>query len=307
MPERIDGLNAFDLALLKALINLKVTGSYITELSISEKKALCKSFNGKGISVSHNYIVKILPKNKTISINITIETLNELCKILRADYSWRDFVSDIKQLRPDGIPLYKKYKDLKQIDQHKIENTLEIIFNRYKGFKDFEEEIIAKKQGIALLHRPNNNEVDEAFKSFLSRVYIELSTRKAGVKIDLEKDIIEDIYNSWHQLFTNLREELKCLPANCFKKTSPYFERTKKLETLLNITMRNHLTHYQSNFRFWINNARNSNRFRDTYPLALQKKFPEYDELTNDLLKTNNEIIDFTFELKSAISKEGTF
>jgi len=54
----------------------------------------------------------------------------------------------------------------------------------------------------------SNKELDIAWK-----IYVQLATRKAALEIDENEDSIEDIYNSWYELFTTTREYLTEMPA----------------------------------------------------------------------------------------------
>jgi hypothetical protein len=46
------------------------------------------------------------------------------------------------------------------------------------------------------------------------RIYIELVTRKAAIPIDVDKDVLVEVYNSWYSMFKTIREEIKNLPGD---------------------------------------------------------------------------------------------
>ena len=52
------------------------------------------------------------------------------------------------------------------------------------------------------------------------QAWTELVTRKAGIPIDFEHDVIAEVYNSWYQLFTETRSLIKAIPAEY--KTHPF-------------------------------------------------------------------------------------
>jgi hypothetical protein len=83
------------------------------------------------------------------------------------------------------------------------------------------------------------------------RIYIELVTRKAAIPIDVDKDVLVEVYNSWYSMFKTIREEIKNLPGDYLVDN----ESTKKLVDLtieiLNDGLRAHLTTYQAEFRKW--------------------------------------------------------
>src|SRR5690606_28412594 len=45
-------------------------------------------------------------------------------------------------------------------------------------------------------------------------IWVELSTRKIGLPIDPEHDVISEIYDSWYNFFTVTRELVKGIPVN---------------------------------------------------------------------------------------------
>ena len=59
-------------------------------------------------------------------------------------------------------------------------------------------------KGQKIILRPNNTDRQIAYK-----IWIELSTRKIGLDIELEDDVIVEIYNSWHEFFSVTRSLIK--------------------------------------------------------------------------------------------------
>jgi len=60
MPLKAQHINAFDLRLLKALLNLKLYKSHLHELTVEDKRRLCNIYDKNGIlTLSPNYIIKI--------------------------------------------------------------------------------------------------------------------------------------------------------------------------------------------------------------------------------------------------------
>lgn len=57
------------------------------------------------------------------------------------------------------------------------------------------------------------------------KIWTELETRKAGQKIDLEKDIIVEIYDSWYSFFQVVRESITQIPIQKYQHN----ESTKKM------------------------------------------------------------------------------
>ena len=94
--------------------------------------------------------------------------------------------------------------------------------------------------------KPNVDDMQIAYK-----IWVELSTRKIGLEIDFEHDVIEEIYDSWYEFFSVTRELIKNIPISKIRRDSS----TKELVTLsiaiLNEGVRPHLTKWQARFRRW--------------------------------------------------------
>lgn len=63
-------------------------------------------------------------------------------------------------------------------------------------------------QGQKITIKPNYINIEIAYK-----IWVELSTRKVGLPIDFENDVIVEVYKSWYQFFGITRELIKALPA----------------------------------------------------------------------------------------------
>lgn len=129
--------------------------------------------------------------------------------------------------------------------------------------------------------------VEEEIKVFAKRIYIELSTRKAGILIDEGKDVIEDIYNSWHTLFCIIRDELKTLSPDCLKLQEEQSNPVSITFKILNEILRPHLTEHQAKFRLWLEKAKKDGKNRNITPQKLQRKYPDYNVLIKSLKETN--------------------
>ncbi len=65
---------------------------------------------------------------------------------------------------------------------------------------------------------------------------------------------------------------------------------------ILNKPLRQHLTTWQAKYRRWYEDE--IKKHLDKSPQDIQKTFPEYDELTKDLLKVNKELIKYADSIK---------
>ena len=116
-----------------------------------------------------------------------------------------------------------------------------------KGLELNEAEFGIGNQKVKL--RPNLVDSQIAYK-----IWVELSTRKIGIAVDLEKDVIVEVYNSWYEFFSVTRELIKEIPASKLRRKD-----TQRIVNLsidvLNHGIRPHLTEWQARFRRWYENG----------------------------------------------------
>lgn len=144
---------------------------------------------------------------------------------------------------------------------------------------------------------------DYSISQIAYTAWVELITRKAGLLIDPENDVVVEIYNSWYQIFGNMRELVKTIPASHLKKKN-----TKTLINLLigtlNKGLRPHLTIWQAKFRRWYAFELTKEENHAKTPQQIQKNFPEYKELIDDLLHINKQMVEYTEQLKKLVKLE---
>lgn len=154
---------------------------------------------------------------------------------------------------------------------------------RSRDFELDEAEFGLGQQKIKL--KPNDDDRQIAYK-----IWVELSTRKIGLPIDLEQDVITEVYDSWHTFFSVTRELIKDVPVRKYQRDS-----TAKIVRLsievLNEGLRPHLTKWQARFRRWYEHAAKKEDFGSTAPQEIQRQFPEFVELTEDLKIVNERLI----------------
>lgn len=129
-------------------------------------------------------------------------------------------------------------------------------------------------------------------------IWVELSTRKIGLPIDVEDDVISEVYDSWYSFFGITRDLIKDIPVSKVRSDS-----TGKIIELsievLNEGLRPHLTKWQARFRHWYETQ--LEKKEDASPQELQRKFPEYDALCADLLTVNNRLIKYRLKLNELV------
>jgi len=142
--------------------------------------------------------------------------------------------------------------------------------------------------GQKLKIRPNYMNINIAYK-----VWVELNTRKIGIKIDFKNDVIYEVYNSWYQFFGITRNLLKELPATKIRLDKDTRELIEISIKILNESLRPHLTMWQAKFRKWYETALKLKENTDRSPQLIQIEYPEYDLLSEDMIRINNNLINY--------------
>ena len=155
---------------------------------------------------------------------------------------------------------------------------------KWKAFKSIE--IDAVELGIGNQKVTLKRDITD--RQIAYKLWVELSTRKIGVAIDLEHDVIVELYNSWYRFFGTARDLIKEIPASKLKRahTRDIAELAIKV---LNAGVRPHLTRWQARFRRWYDHEAKNNP--DLMPQDIQKNYPHYEELTADMMVVNRQLI----------------
>lgn len=154
---------------------------------------------------------------------------------------------------------------------------------RVREFEIDEATVGVGSQRIKL--KPNDTDRQIAYA-----IWVELSTRKLGLPIDPENDVIEEVYDSWYEFFGITRDLLKAVPISQVR----HQDTLKIIElalTVLNDNLRPHLTRWQSRFRYWL--AQSMRHQPDISPQERQQQFPEYSDLLNELVEVNARLQSF--------------
>lgn len=138
-------------------------------------------------------------------------------------------------------------------------------------------------------------------------IWVELSTRKIGLPIDLDHDVVAEVYDSWYNYFSVTRELIKGIPANQVKRQSTQAIIRLSIE-VLNEGLRPHLTQWQARFRTWYN--RELKRYEASTgtdsldPQQIQATFPQFTELRADLERVNESLIRYRRKMKELVMKD---
>ncbi|NRD33659.1 hypothetical protein HQQ92_18175 [Shewanella sp. DC2-4] len=164
----------------------------------------------------------------------------------------------------------------------------------FRSFEINEAEIGLGNQKLKL--KPNLVDKQIAYK-----IWVELSTRKVGLPIDLEHDVITEIYDSWYTFFAVTRELIKEVPVAMFRR-----EDTAKIIGLsidiLNEGIRPHLTTWQAKYRRWYDSQLIDDQNKNLSPQDIQAKYLEYERLKEDLMRVNASLIKYREVMQRLIS-----
>lgn len=129
-------------------------------------------------------------------------------------------------------------------------------------------------------------------------IWVEFSTRKIGLPIDLNHDVISEVYDSWYSFFGFTRELVKTIPVS--KVRDDCTGKFVKLSIeVLNEGLRPHLTQWHARYRRWY-----EHKVKDSFdmsPQDTQKEFPKYDALSSDLFAVNNRLIKYREKMNELV------
>lgn len=141
--------------------------------------------------------------------------------------------------------------------------------------------------------KPNYEDMQIAYK-----LWVELSTRKIGLQIDFENDVILELYNSWYEFFKITRELIKEIPVSKVRKNESTRIIVRIAVDVLNEGLRPHLTKWQAKFRKWYEIESNKKGNETLTPQQIQQKFSEYEQLVKEMREVNKKLIEYRKILK---------
>lgn len=126
------------------------------------------------------------------------------------------------------------------------------------------------------------------------RIWVDINTRVIATKIDLDVDNIRVVNNSYYKCFTDTRELLKEIPVN---KINNDGELVNLIVRFLNEVMRPYLTKWGVTYNNWYDNKIETDEMKGKNPVEIQKSYPYYKELSNDLLSINEKVMKYSDKL----------
>lgn len=137
---------------------------------------------------------------------------------------------------------------------------------------------------------------DDEIACVAHQAWVEIMTRKAGLLLDERNDVIVEVYNSWYQLFGELRKLIRSIPADTIRDSDDAKKLVDILMKAMNDGLRPHLTRWQAKFRVWYDN--DSKERGAVAPQERQRDYPEYAGLIEDLESVNVQMAQFADVLK---------
>lgn len=134
--------------------------------------------------------------------------------------------------------------------------------------------------------KPNDQDIQIAYQ-----LWVELSTRKIGLPIDKEHDVIIEIYNSWYEFFKISRDLIKSVPVKKIRANASTKELINITFKILNCSLRPHLTKWQARYRRW-HELKRDNQL-DLTPQEFQRTYPEFSSLIDDMIAVNDTLIKY--------------
>jgi hypothetical protein len=161
---------------------------------------------------------------------------------------------------------------------------------RRSGFRSSmvinEAEIGIGSQKIKL--RPSHEDRQIAYK-----LWVEMATRKVGMPIDPANDVITEVYTSWYDFFRVARELLKTIPVEKIRRSGDTRKLVNIAVEVLNEQLRPHLTTWQARYRRWYEAQCRDTDCAALTPQEIQRRFPDHNALTTDLLATNQRLVKY--------------
>lgn len=176
--------------------------------------------------------------------------------------------------------------------------TFRRIGSVFKNFKT--EEITIKEPFTGTQIKIKTNSED---KKIAHRIWTELVTRKAALPFQRDKDVIIEVYDSWHTLFKCTREQISAIPVEKLSgREKADIEKLIDISTkVLNEGLRPHLTEWQAKYRVWYESAKADCQDKGMSPQELQRTYPHYEQLVSDMENVNSKLQLFAEELKKIV------
>ncbi len=133
------------------------------------------------------------------------------------------------------------------------------------------------------------------------KMWVELSTRKVGLVVDAENDVVTEVYNSWYEFFKVMRELLKEIPAQQLRTDESSRVLVQLATKILNNELRPHLARWQAEFRRWYEAELANPANKGIRPQTIQQNFPQYADLIEEMQRVNNGLVSYRLKLEKIV------
>jgi hypothetical protein len=156
--------------------------------------------------------------------------------------------------------------------------------------------------GPRIVIKPNNEDRQLAYK-----LWVELSTRKIGLPIDFDHDVVDELYNSWYEFFRLTRDLIKDIPVSKIRHKDTQVIVNLAID-VLNDGLRPHLTRWQARFRKWYAIQLSLEVNQNKSPQEIQSLFPDYQQMIDEMRGVNENLIKYRKMLERlAFQKDNGF
>lgn len=170
---------------------------------------------------------------------------------------------------------------------------------RFRAAREFEIDEAELGVGTNKIKlRANRDDLRVAYQ-----LWVELSTRKVGLPID-DDDVIVEIYDSWYQFFGITRDLIKDIPPSKLRDGESIQGLIQLAIDVLNEGLRPHLTRWHARFRRWYESELTKPENLLVEPQELQKRFPKYALLVDDMQKVNARLIYYRIQMQKFVFGE---
>jgi hypothetical protein len=153
--------------------------------------------------------------------------------------------------------------------------------------------------GTTIIIKPNIEDQQIAYK-----LWVELSTRKIGLPIDYDHDVIIELYNSWYEFFKLTRELIKDIPITKIKDKDTQAIINLSID-VLNEGLRPHLTKWQARFRKWYDVQLDATDNMHKSPQEIQSSYPDYQQMIEEMRHVNKKLIKYRAMLEKLAFEKG--
>ncbi|HEY4300248.1 MAG TPA: hypothetical protein VGM73_05210 [Candidatus Didemnitutus sp.] len=159
----------------------------------------------------------------------------------------------------------------------------------------------ARRSWRSNLFAPKPLDDPEAFR-VAYQLWVEMVTRKVGLPIDPAEDVMTEIYDSWYSFFKSARELIKAIPLHANPRSVEMRGLVELSQAVLNDGLRPHLQRWQARFRHW-DAAGNGESKAVLSPQEAQQSYPDWSDLRDDLLTTNQRLISYVCALEVMLGR----